>query len=331
MKRWIVVVCLILGTFAVSAQDDVTTCEAGYRLIEHPLGETCVPENPERIIPLDLVIFDLLMEMNLPPAGVPQVVLDTYLDMHPDLEEKIAEFEEELTDIGFPPNVEKILSIQPDLIISPRDFFSEFLYPQLSEVAPTVLFDPIPGDWAARLTFAGEVFGEEELVAELIAEFDARVELLKEYLPDNADEITLSLVRVLPGQMGMVISASGADAVVQRAGLARPESQTYDYDTVIEEMNGWPEIRISMEELSLVDADYIFIFGTPEEITDDPLWQSLSAVQNGNAFEVGYYWWGDSLYSAHKMLDDLFVHIAGVDLEELEAELQAEAAADSAE
>lgn len=323
-KQWIVVLCLILGLLPVYAQEETLTCEAGYRLIEHALGETCVPEKPERIIPLDLVIFDLLLEMGVAPAGVPEVVLSTYLDMHPDLQEKIAEFDEELVDIGFPPNVEKILSIQPDLIISPHDFFSEILYPQLSEVAPTVLFEPIPGNWQARLLYAGEVFGESELVDELLADFDARVTLLQEYLPENHEEITVSLIRVLPGQMGMVINASGGHALLEQVGLARPESQDYDYDVVMDEMNGWPEIRFSMEELLLADADYIFIFGTPEELTTNPLWESLSAVQNGRAFEVGYYWWGDSLYSAHKMLDDIYTYIAGVDLDELSAEQQPE-------
>lgn len=330
MKRWLLVLCLVLGTFGAFAQEEeTTTCEAGYRLIEHALGETCVPENPQRIIPLDLVIFDLLMEMGVPPVGVPEIVLSTYLDMHPDLEEIVNQFEGELTDIGFPPNVEKVLSVEPDLIISPHDFFSEILYPQLSEVAPTVLFEPIPGDWAARLVFAGEVFGQSERVDELLAEYDARLELLKEYLPENADEITISLIRVLPGQMGMVISASAGDALIRQAGLARPEAQDYDYDVVLNEMNGWPEIRFSMEELLLADGDYIFIFGQPDELTSNPLWQSLSAVQNGRAFEVGYYWWGDSLYSAHKMLDDLFVYVAGVDLEEVEARLQADAETDA--
>jgi iron complex transport system substrate-binding protein len=325
MKKWLVIIGLIMSIFPTFAQEESAECEAGFRLVEHAFGVTCVPELPEKIIPLDLVVFDLLIEMGVQPAGVPQIVLDTYLTMHPDLEEKIAEFDEELVDIGFPPNVEKILSIQPDLIISPRDFFAEILYPQLSQVAPTVLFDPIPGDWATRLLFAGEVFGESELAEQLLADFEARVEQLAEFLPpEEAEAITLSLVRVLPGQIGMVISASGAQTLLDQVGLSRPESQTYDYDYVLEEMDGWPEIRISMEELFLVDADYIFIFGTPEEITDDPLWQSLSAVQEGRAFEVGYYWWGDSLYSAHKMLDDIYTHIAGVDLETLKDEVPVE-------
>ncbi|NJL94996.1 MAG: hypothetical protein HC915_15380 [Anaerolineae bacterium] len=43
------------------------------------------------------------------------------------------------------------------------------------------------------------------------------------------------------------------------------------------------------------------------------LWDALPAVRAGNAHVVGYYWWGDSLLSAHAMLDDLFRYVAKVD------------------
>lgn len=65
-------------------------------------------------------------------------------------------------------------------------------------------------------------------------------------------------------------------------------------------------------ELSLAEGDVVFVFGDPSELFENPLWNALSAVQDGRAYEVGYYWWGDSLLSAHRMLDDLFFYVAGI-------------------
>ena len=46
------------------------------------------------------------------------------------------------------------------------------------------------------------------------------------------------------------------------------------------------------------------------ELINDPLWKAIPAVQDSRAYEVGYYWWGESLLSAHDMLDDLFEYVA---------------------
>lgn len=303
---------LLILPAGVAAQSSVSECEAGFHLIEHALGESCVPDNPQRIVSLDLAIFELLLINGQTPVASSHMVLESYLRMQPELEEQVTEVMETALDFGYPPNIEAILEAQPDLIIGPRDFFTESLFPELNEIAPTVLYDPAPGDWRSRLILAGEVLGLTETVDSLLADYDARISELVEILGE-APETTVSLVRTFPGQIGLLLEGTAGAALLEQVGLPRPESQTLDYEYVLNELDGRPELLISVEEMPLADGDFIFVFGDPPQLIESPLWQTLQGVQNDQSFEVGYYWWGDSLLAAHAMLDDLFEYIAGVE------------------
>lgn len=293
------------------------TCEEGTKLVTHDLGESCVPLEPQRVVALDMAIMELMMVADMQPAASSELVSMTYALMHPELSEDFATFYGDAPDMGYPPNIEVILNVQPDLIIGPSDFFTESIYPELNAIAPTVLYEADPGNWRTRLIFAGEVLGLTDTVDEILADYDARVAELADVLGESAGETTVSLVRALPDQIGLVLTGTNAANVVASVGLARPESQSVDYDYVLSELDGRPELLISEEELALADADVVFVFSSTEDngLTDNPLWNALPAVQDGRSHVVGYYWWGDSFISAHRMLDDLFEYVAGVEPE----------------
>lgn len=313
-----IIFCLAIGlTVAPVAAQDETLCQGGERFIEHALGETCIPENPRRIVSLDMTITELLLIADIQPVAASQTVMDAYTRMHPEMAATVAEVMTDAADTGFPPNIEVILDTDPDLIIGPRDLLTESLYPQLNEIAPTVLYDPAPGDWRSRLVFAGEVLGMTEAVEDLTTAYDERVAALQARLGDDASNIEVSLVRTFPGQIGLVLEGTAAAALLDNLGLARPNAQAVDYETVLEDLGGRPELIISAEELQLANGDVVFVFGEPSELVEQPLWRALPAVQDGRAHVVGYYWWGDSLLSAHDMLDDVFMFVADVQPDEV--------------
>ncbi|GAB4508331.1 MAG: iron-siderophore ABC transporter substrate-binding protein [Anaerolineae bacterium] len=315
MKRLLLILLIALCLMPTLAQTSADDCNAGFRLVEHTLGATCVPETPARIVPLDMTIVELLLIAGVEPVVTSTLVLNTYARMHPDLEETYTALMENTPDMGFPPNIEVILDAEPDLIIGFRDFLSEGLYDDINEIVPTVLLEPAPGNWRERLIFAGDVLGMTDTVDELLADYDARVEELRTLLGEDADEIEISLVRALPGQIGLVLEGTAAAGVLREVGLGRPEGQEVDYDYVLDALDGRPELLISEEELRLADGDIVFVFGDSSELFDLPLWNALPAVADERAYEVGYYWWGDSLISAHAMLDDLFMYVADAEPE----------------
>ncbi len=319
MKKFVCTVAMLLAVVGTTASaQDTTTCAEGLHLFEHELLATdpvCIPDAPERVAALDMTIFELLMIEGNQPVTASETVLNSYIRMHPELEAPFNEVMETTEDMGFPPSIEVILEAKPDLIIGSYDFFTGSLFKSLNDIAPTVLFTPQPGDWRSRLNLAGEVLGLTDTVDGLLADYDARVEELKTALGEEAADIKISLIRTFPDQIGLVLEGTNAAAVLNSVGLVRPEAQTVDYDYVLETLGGRPELLISAEELQLADGDIIFVFGESPQLIDNPLWATLNAVKNEQAFEVGYYWWGDDLLSAHDMLDDLFKYVAKVEPE----------------
>ncbi|MNI13227.1 putative siderophore-binding lipoprotein YfiY precursor [compost metagenome] len=68
--------------------------------------------------------------------------------------------------------------------------------------------------------------------------------------------------------------------------------------------------NVSMEILPQIDADYIFTVNASgqerlKEMTDSPIWQSMSAVKQGQAHQVDEtYWLGGGLIAYEKIIDD---------------------------
>ncbi|MEL6527970.1 MAG: iron-siderophore ABC transporter substrate-binding protein, partial [Chloroflexota bacterium] len=308
MRRYslIMLISLLITSMTSTAQSD--SCDDGFRLIEHALGEACAPIEPQRIVSFDMSITELLLIADMPPVATSHTVLDAHTRMHPELESTFSELMDTTPDAGFPPNIEVILEAEPDLIIAPSDFFTRLLYPQLSDIAPTIIYELTPGDWQTRLVFAGDILGLSETVSDLLEQYDERVNELHPLL-DDIDAPAISLVRTFPGQIGLVLEGTAAASLLSELDIPRPEAQSFDYQYVLDELDGRPELIISIEEMQLADGDIIFVFGDSTELVEMPVWNALSAVQNDRAYEVGYYWWGDSLLSAHDMLDDLFTYV----------------------
>lgn len=308
-----IVIALVLGVMMMPvAAQEVAECSAGFRLVEHAYGFTCVPENPQQVVILDYSALEFQVVTGMPIVAYARVVMDTIQRMQPELEPQFDMVRGTAVNVGFPPNMEAILSATPDLILAPTDLLSESIYAEVSPAIPTVVYDAAAGDWRTRMVFFGDMLNVSETVDALLADYDARVEELRGLLSETAAETTVSLVRIFPDQIGLVVEGTAGAALLREVGLARPESQTVDYDYVLNELDGRPEILISEEELPLADADVAFVFGDANWLTIRPTWQALPVAQSGQAYVVSYAWWGESLLAAHDMLDDLFAHLAGV-------------------
>ncbi|QYO64664.1 ABC transporter substrate-binding protein [Leptolyngbya sp. 7M] len=107
------------------------------RVVQHELGETCVPLNLQRIIALDPnVTLDPLIALGIKPIGY-----GSY-----NFGEKESPFGVSLDDVagatmvGYPDqaSLEKILLLKPDLILTSHYKPQPSQYELLSAIAPTV-------------------------------------------------------------------------------------------------------------------------------------------------------------------------------------------------
>lgn len=138
--------------------------------VEHAQGSTEVPANPENVYTFDLGALDTLDSLGVDVTGVPEAAFPESLSAYAS---------DEYTKIGSmkEPDFEAIAAGAPDLIIiSGRTADS---YDKLSEIAPTI---DLSVDQAAPIesfkeisTTLGEIFGQEDAVADRLAEIDSTI------------------------------------------------------------------------------------------------------------------------------------------------------------
>lgn len=300
----------------LSAQD-ATTCEAGFRVIEHAAGTDCIPETVQRVAVFDTGATELMLALNRPPV-IKSVFLEQFqLAVLPDLQEDFTALTGDLPDMGFPINQEALLSANPDVIITNADFAP--LFPEnIETIAPLVVLER---DWKSKLLKTAEVLGEVDATQALLDAYASRVETLRGLMAEDS-EIHLSLVRIQNEDFIIYLPGTFAVNILSEVGILTPQAQLDLMGNETDNEYYYP----SRERLDLLNGDLIFLFiayPDPEinaasqklldSLADNALFQSLSAAQNEDVYQVDGYWYGDGIFSAHKVLDDLFTIIAEVD------------------
>ena len=304
----------------------VTECEEGFRLFDHERLATdpvCIPENPQRIVSLDMPATEFLLLNDIPIVGVFVYAADEISAITPGLAEEL----EGIPTFDCPPNLELVTELNPDLIIAFKD--SSLFYSGMDEIAPLVVYDAAYAtDWKSSTSFWSEVFQREDVYEEMLATYDARVAELQAALGETRGEIEVSafVPSATYPMIWLIDSAQGI--ILQDVGLGRPESQgtTFAEGGYVDGGADYGFVAISSERLDLADGDEIFIFTWPttdpavatenlQYLEDfhatDPLWQSLEGVQTGNVHIVGAHWFRAQTYlAAHLILDDLFTYLA---------------------
>lgn len=276
------------------------------RVIQHAMGETCVPFNPQRIVVLDSVMLEAATALDEKPVGSPLEYI-----MSPVSTEGI----EDLGDVEAM-NLERVLALKPDLILGLAE--STAPYSQLSQIAPTVLVDfEHSGEWKEHFAFVGEVLGKSEEVDRVMSDYYQRAKEFQQKM-SNSRKTDVSIVRIYPTQINLYTKAGFPGTILEDAGLSRPPSQ----DLNLEETKGLADnpiqYTISEEVIDKADGDAVFVVvgdwdaKIDEVLTSlkaDPLWLKLEAVQQGKVYEVPDYWLGSGAIAANAVLDDLFEYL----------------------
>lgn len=320
---------LIFAGLVLLSSGYAQTCEAGFRRFDHALlmsEPVCIPENPKRILALDMASVEtaLLTGKNL--VGSSGWILSEL----PILEPRFADNLAEVTDVGYPADLEATLGLQPDLILAVgRGAAGESIdAARAGEIAPVVLADPqVYDDWQLGMAFWTDVLGAEGLYERMLANYEARVGELRAALGEPG-ETAVSVVPVATGNVYMWMPDTSPGKVLSDVGLARPESQNLVGEAAQSRYGTRQYVQVSEERYDLLGADAIFYFtyaasdpetaaqeaGYVAELEQNPLWRALGAVREGRAYRVGGYWWRAQTYLlANRVLDDLFTYLAGTE------------------
>jgi len=320
----IFVLIVVSGCFQKTGQNFIDLekpIQEECRVVSHVMGKSCIPAEPQRVVILASDVLGNALALGIKPVGA-----TSYYSVELEGSPFPEHLQDKLSDTKFvgnitQPNLEKILQLKPDLILtntwSERAFNS---YEKLSRIAPTVVLslpETSQRDWKKILLDLAIVLDREQEAKRLLDEYRQRISSLKEALGDQGHQIQVSVATVEP-QFG--VYAYGKQHAVGRVlsdlELQRPSSQRGDFYFIS---------NISMEQLSSIDGDILFFLTWKEgeylerleKLKQDPLWKKLTAVQNDQVYFVDAgHWHAFDVLAVNAVLDDLFRYLVKEDVDQ---------------
>lgn len=319
--RWLILTVLLLFGFGLTVacgRASESADQANCFNVNHAAGVICVPNKAERVVTLDSATFENAIALGLQPVGTVSSDFSGFLQDQAVEAENIGQAGE--------PNLEKVLALKPDLILG-LDFHQN-LYPQASQIAPTVLLKfEHSGQWKQVFQTFSTVVNREAIGEKVMADYRGRLEEFQRRLAANAPASdpgppTVSVVRVYPDSINLYLRDSFPGTILQDAGLPRPPAQDLSATEAQKIANNPIQLSISQELLPRADGDVMFLWtgeNTAEatqqaekklaELRANPLWQQLNAVQQDKVYQVPSYWIGSGPIAANRVIDDLFKYL----------------------
>lgn len=251
-SRFLAAILLALALFGASCGND----------------DNAGPDRPERIVSLSPTATEILFAIG---AGEQVVAVDAF-SYHPP--------EAPVTDLsGWDPNVEAVLSYEPDLVVIAND--ANDLVAGMGAVGVGVHLSLAPADFEggyASIAEMGIAVGRMDEAAALGADLRAEIDAALAVAPD----VPVRVYHELDQTYFSVSSASFIGAVYSAMGAINvaDEADTDGY--------GYPQL--TEEYIVEADPELIVITDlvgyTAEDVAARPGWGEVSAVRNGNIVVV---------------------------------------------
>lgn len=251
--------------------------------VEHKYGATTIEKSPERIVLVGLNDQDAVLALGVKPIAVtadeyglqyPYAVWPWAADKLGDAQPEVLPFLE----IAF----ERIVALQPDLILGLYAGLTDTEYKLLSKIAPTVAqsgeYIDYGTPWDEMTRTAGVALGRSDLAEDLIAAVEAKFARAREEHPEFEDATAVYAGFIDLGQYYAESSQSSRVAILTSLGFELPAE--------IAELAGDAfYAEISQERLDLLDHDLLlWEIGDRDVrllIEDNPLYRQLNVFKEG--------------------------------------------------
>ncbi len=267
------------------------------RTIRHAMGETVIDGVPQRIVTLDPGELDAAVQLGFVPVGAAEYGSYNLPDYVLSAVEGI-----ELVGTTAEPDLEAIIGLQPDLILSSK-LRHEALYQTLADIAPTVFADRPGVTFKQNFKVYAQATGAELSAAEVVGRYEDRVRALNAVLPSPRPSI--SIVQLRPDNVRFYQTANFLGVVLRDLGFPRGEGENID---------GFAA-DVSQELLGTYADGEIIILAVVDEAENDlaaeilagPVWDQLPAVKAGKVLTVDSSVWigGVGYGAAFEVLDGL--------------------------
>ncbi|MDO9378860.1 MAG: iron-siderophore ABC transporter substrate-binding protein [Nocardioidaceae bacterium] len=266
---------LALALAACSGAEETGTEGDETRSVEHALGTSEVPVDPQRVVVLDTGELDAMLALGITPVGAVEIdSANEYLTY-------LADRTEDIEDVGAinEPDLERVAALQPDLILT-NTVRHEDLYDQLSKIAPTVMAPNLGVAWKDSLALYAEAVGRSDEAATLLGDYEDRAAEVGAAI----DAQSVGLVRFTGDAIRLYSDRSFPGVVLSDMGKTVPAA-ALGQDTFVE---------LSPENLDDADADAVLVATSAvaeqsevEAATGGPVWAQLQAVQQDQVLDIG--------------------------------------------
>ncbi|MGO1392554.1 siderophore ABC transporter substrate-binding protein [Agrococcus casei] len=258
----------------------LTGCATGTEVAEAPQADTItvednsgqieVPTDPTSVIALDNRSFETLDAWGIELSAAAVSLMPDTIGYTTD---------ESLIDIGNhrEPDLEQIVAVQPDLIISGQRFsqFNE----QMAELAPDAVIvdlepregEPFADELKRQITVLGEIFDKQDEASAMVVDFDAAIDRAAAAY-DSADTV-------------MALNASGGELGYLAPGVGRTLGPVFDILAltpaleVADASDDHQGDDISVEAVADSNPDWILVMDRDAAVSaDDPEYSPAASV-----------------------------------------------------
>ncbi|KGX87328.1 iron-siderophore ABC transporter substrate-binding protein [Pontibacillus litoralis] len=296
LKGLLVTLLLLVGILAgcnetpadnkVSTKEDTSSAANNIDATEWPRTfkdafdkEIVIEKQPEKLASIWYFYPEILAALGEQPVATTE---KEYLSSLSYLKGKL-DSAEELGD-KLSPNIEKILSTEPDYILATEHH--EEMYDSLEKIAPVITLksEDVYEDWQYGLRTVAEIIGKEEEAEKVIDKMMKEITKGRDALTSIEGE-TVALILSWDGKTFNVLGEGNPVytlAFDKEKGLGLTPDDTF---------KGANNEFTSFEGISTVQADHIFLIGdiTKEEklmseLEGSNVWNDLNAVKKGNVY-----------------------------------------------
>ncbi|TCS82050.1 ABC transporter substrate-binding protein [Pectinatus cerevisiiphilus] len=276
---WGFLVCMMAVVFMAGCGDTAKDAKTeSYLTIEDDAGRTVtLAKKPERIVALSTSFLEPLHEVDATVVGCPSSKMgipDYYKDV-----EKVGAV--------YNINIEKVVSLQPDLVIAMKGMNDKFVANLESNNIPVIVLDMKSYDQVKHsLDIFSQITGEQDKAKGIIAAMDKKIEDIKGKLPQETKRV--AILHSTAQDVTVQLDDSIAGSVAKMLGFVNVAADTKPLD------NNPDAAPYSLEALVKEDPDVIFVTSMgdmqtikkamQDNVENNSAWQTLRAVKENHVY-----------------------------------------------
>jgi len=273
----VLLMILVAGCGAPDAGNKNTSTDASYYplTVTDGMGRSIkISEEPRRIVSLAPAVTEILFALDL---GDKVVGVTDYCDYPPEAAEK------EKVGGFYNPNIEKVLSLEPDLILATGGVQAEVVSQLESLGQKVVVFDPRDmNEIIDTIELVGRITKHVEEAREVTSDIKRRMEKVKEKVAELSGEERVAVFVIVWIDESKIITAGPGSFVsdviemaggINIAGDAQGDYPQYSLEKLLEKD---PEVIISIAHG----------YDNPEDVKKVLQWDELKAVKNDRVYVV---------------------------------------------